>query len=105
MMDFNPSDIAKICLDIAANLTKSESEQEGVRGTWVDHQHLFEEGRLKIDACFSCDGPQDVMVSYNGKVVLNYMDDECYEGGKENIILYDPGKWEEEVLKLYEKLN
>lgn len=106
-----PLDLAHLCLNLAADLTLSQAEEEeGVLG-YVDHRHLLEEGKFSIDAVFYCDGPYSVSVFYEKRIVLLYDNDACYNDGKESVE-YKPGewkkeliKWEKEMLTLYPAVN
>ena len=105
-----PQDLANLCLNLASDLTLSEAEEEGVFG-YVDHRHLLEEGKFKIDAVFYCDGPYSVSVFYEQRMVLFYDNDAGYSDGKEGIE-YKSGVWEKELIdwekemvKLYPLIN
>ena len=105
-----PQDLANLCLNLAADLTLSQAEEEDVFD-YVDHRHLLEEGKFSIDAVFYCDGPYSVSVFYEQKIVLFYDNDMVYNDGKERIE-YKPGEWEKELidwekemLKLYPVVN
>jgi hypothetical protein len=90
--------IADKCIFIAATLAKRDT---GGVGNWSGEYRQFKEGQLEIEATFQCDGPIMVIVKDKGKTVLSYDADEDGERNQKRVDIYEPGKWENEVKRLY----
>ena len=96
----DPKDVVKVCLDIV-----NSSRDYSKAGGEVDSTIKYTRGKLGIELLLWCDGPYSIIVFYDKKVVLNYDDARIYPQGKERILLYDPGNWENEVRTLEEQIK
>jgi hypothetical protein len=90
--------LADKCIFIAATLAKRDTDE----GTWSGEYRQFKEGPLEIEATFQCDGPIMLIVKDQGKAVLSYDDDnDDTRENQKRVNIYEPGKWENEVERLY----
>lgn len=97
------------CEEITAFLSVNQYEELGIKispGDWVSEVYTYSKGKLEVETTYLCDGPFQLHVRWEDKIVLSVDEARGYEEllleGEDyrTIFWYKPGPWEEEIMQI-----